>query len=44
MGGLPLLGTVLGNYGKMLDETFTSPEVKAAMGWMAAQSGLLPPS
>ena len=43
MGGLPLLGTVLGNYGKMLDETFTSPEVKAAMGWMAAQSGP-PPS
>jgi phytoene dehydrogenase-like protein len=43
MGGLPLLGKVLGSYGKMLDETFISPEVKAAMGWMAAQSGP-PPS
>ncbi|MEO8289060.1 MAG: NAD(P)/FAD-dependent oxidoreductase [Chloroflexota bacterium] len=43
MGGLELLRKVLGNYGRMLDETFTSPQVKAAMAWMAAQSGP-PPS
>ena len=43
MAGLPLLRTVLGNYGRMLDETFTSPQVKAAVAWMAAQSGP-PPS
>ena len=43
MSGLGLLRKVLGNYGKMLDETFTSLEVKAAVAWMAAQSGP-PPS
>jgi phytoene dehydrogenase-like protein len=43
MTGLELLRKVLGNYGKMLDETFSSPELKAAMAWMAAQSGP-PPS
>lgn len=43
MSGLELLRKVLGNYGKMLDETFTSPQLKAAMAWMAAQSGP-PPS
>ncbi len=43
MSGLPLLRTVLGNYGRMLDETFSSPQVKAAVAWMAAQSGP-PPS
>jgi phytoene dehydrogenase-like protein len=43
MGGLELLRKVLGNYGKMLDETFTSPQLKAAIAWMAAQSGP-PPS
>lgn len=43
MTGLPLLRSVLGNYGKMLDETFTSPQLKAAVAWMAAQSGP-PPS
>src|SRR5436309_10437259 len=43
MTGLELLRKVLGNYGKMLDETFTSPQLKAAMAWMAAQSGP-PPS
>ncbi|MEO6458345.1 MAG: NAD(P)/FAD-dependent oxidoreductase, partial [Chloroflexia bacterium] len=43
MSGLPLLRTVLGNYGRMLDETFTSPQVKASIAWMAAQSGP-PPS
>ncbi|MBF6612390.1 MAG: NAD(P)/FAD-dependent oxidoreductase [Chloroflexi bacterium] len=43
MSGLELLRKVLGNYGKMLDETFTSPHLKAAMAWLAAQSGP-PPS
>lgn len=43
MSGLGLLRKVLGNYGKMLDETFESPQLKAAMAWMAAQSGP-PPS
>jgi len=43
MTGLELLRKVLGNYGRMLDETFTSPQVKAAVAWMAAQSGP-PPS
>jgi len=43
MSGLELLRTVVGNYGKMLDENFTSPQLKAAMAWMAAQSGP-PPS
>ncbi|MFL5733101.1 MAG: phytoene desaturase family protein, partial [Chloroflexia bacterium] len=43
MSGLELLRKVLGNYGKMLDETFASPHLKAAMAWMAAQSGP-PPS
>src|SRR5947209_241023 len=43
MSGLELLRKVLGNYGKMLDETFTSPQLKATMAWMAAQSGP-PPS
>lgn len=43
MQGLELLRKVLGNYARMLDETFTSPHLKAAIGWMAAQSGP-PPS
>ncbi len=43
MSGLELLRTVVGSYGKMLDENFTSPHLKAAMAWMAAQSGP-PPS
>jgi phytoene dehydrogenase-like protein len=43
MSGLPLLRKVLGSYGKLLDETFTDPRLKAAMAWMAAQSGP-PPS
>jgi phytoene dehydrogenase-like protein len=43
MTGLPLLGRVLGSYGRLLDETFVSPQVKAAVAWMAAQSGP-PPS
>ena len=43
MSGLPLLRMVLGNYGRMLDETFTDGRVKAAIAWMAAQSGP-PPS
>jgi phytoene dehydrogenase-like protein len=43
MSGLELLRKVAGNYGKMLDETFASPQLKAAIAWMAAQSGP-PPS
>jgi phytoene dehydrogenase-like protein len=43
MSGLPLLRSVIGNYGRMLDETFTDGRVKAAIAWMAAQSGP-PPS
>jgi phytoene dehydrogenase-like protein len=43
MTGLHLLRQVLGSYRKMLDETFTSPQVRAAVAWMAAQSGP-PPS
>lgn len=43
MTGAELLRTVLGSYDKMLDETFESYQVKAAVGWMAAQSGP-PPS
>lgn len=43
MSGLPILSKVLGNYGKLLDETFVSPQLKAGMAWMAAQSGP-PPS
>ena len=43
LGGMELLRKVLGNYGKLLDETFTSPQLKAAIAWMAAQSGP-PPS
>jgi phytoene dehydrogenase-like protein len=43
MAGLEVLRKVLGNYRRMLDETFTSPQVKAAVAWMAAQSGP-PPS
>jgi phytoene dehydrogenase-like protein len=39
MGGPELLRKVVGSYGKLLDETFTSPRVKAAVAWMAAQSG-----
>src|SRR5438874_2230029 len=39
MGGLELLRKVLGNYRKMLDETFESPQLKAAIAWMASQSG-----
>ncbi len=43
MGGLEVLRKVLGNYGRMLDEAFDSPQLKAAIAWMAAQSGP-PPS
>jgi phytoene dehydrogenase-like protein len=43
MSGLPLLKKVLGSYGKLLEETFTDPRLKAAIAWMAAQSGP-PPS
>jgi phytoene dehydrogenase-like protein len=43
MTGLYLLRQVIGSYHKMLDETFTSPQVRAAVAWMAAQSGP-PPS
>lgn len=43
MTGAELLRKVLGGYDKMLDETFESYQVKAAVAWMAAQSGP-PPS
>lgn len=43
MTGAELLRKVLGSYDKMLDETFESEQVKAAVAWMAAQSGP-PPS
>ncbi len=33
------LTDILGSYGSFLDHTFETPEVKAAIGWMAAQSG-----
>jgi len=34
-----LLQTVLRPYGALLDEWFESPQLRAAMGWIAAQSG-----
>lgn len=34
-----LLQTVLRPYGALLDEWFESPHLRAAMGWLAAQSG-----
>ncbi|MDQ5823172.1 MAG: NAD(P)/FAD-dependent oxidoreductase [Chloroflexota bacterium] len=43
MTGAELLRQVLGSYDKMLYETFESPQVRSAVGWMAAQSGP-PPS
>lgn len=43
MTGAELLRQLLGSYDKMLNETFESPQVKSAVGWMAAQSGP-PPS
>ena len=43
MTGAELLRKVLGSYDKMLDETFESVQVRAAIAWMAAQSGP-PPS
>ncbi|HVF98350.1 MAG TPA: NAD(P)/FAD-dependent oxidoreductase, partial [Chloroflexia bacterium] len=43
MTGAELLRVVLGSYDKMLAETFESEQVRAAVGWMAAQSGP-PPS
>ncbi len=43
MTGAELLRKVLGSYSRMLNETFVSPQVKAVVGWMAAQSGP-PPS
>jgi phytoene dehydrogenase-like protein len=43
MTGAELLRVVLGSYDKMLAETFESAQVRAAVGWMAAQSGP-PPS
>ncbi len=37
------LRRILSGYGRLLRETFTSPEVRAALSWLAAQSGP-PPS
>ncbi|HMA34685.1 MAG TPA: NAD(P)/FAD-dependent oxidoreductase [Chloroflexia bacterium] len=43
MTGLELLRQTLTSYGRLLDETFETPELKAALAWLAAQSGP-PPS
>jgi phytoene dehydrogenase-like protein len=37
------LRLIFTSYGRLLQETFTSPEMRAAVGWLAAQSGP-PPS
>ncbi|GAB4460745.1 MAG: NAD(P)/FAD-dependent oxidoreductase [Armatimonadaceae bacterium] len=33
------LRRILSGYGRLIAETFTSPEMRAALGWLAAQSG-----
>ena len=43
MTGLELLRKTITSYGRLLDETFETPELKAALAWLAAQSGP-PPS
>ncbi len=42
-GGLPKLQGILGPYRQLVDATFTHPAVRAAIEWIAAQSGP-PPS
>jgi phytoene dehydrogenase-like protein len=43
MTGVELLRKTITSYGRLLDETFETPELKAALAWLAAQSGP-PPS
>ena len=43
MTGLELLRKTVGGYGRLLEETFETPELRAALAWLAAQSGP-PPS
>ncbi|MGI8587519.1 MAG: phytoene desaturase family protein [Chloroflexia bacterium] len=43
MAGLELLRKTITSYGRLLDETFETPELKAALAWLAAQSGPPPP-
>jgi phytoene dehydrogenase-like protein len=43
MTGLELLRKTLVPYGRLLEETFETPELRAALAWLAAQSGP-PPS
>ncbi len=38
-GGMERLRTILGSYRALLDASFTHPAVRAAIEWMAAQSG-----
>ncbi|MSP14962.1 MAG: NAD(P)/FAD-dependent oxidoreductase, partial [Chloroflexi bacterium] len=38
-GGIERLADMLQGYGQMLRQTFSSPQVQAMIGWMAAQSG-----
>jgi phytoene dehydrogenase-like protein len=39
MDGLELLRKTMASYGRLLDETFETPELRAALAWLAAQSG-----
>jgi phytoene dehydrogenase-like protein len=43
MDGLELFRKAITTYGRLLDETFETPELKATLAWLAAQSGP-PPS
>ena len=43
MSGLELLRKTMMPYGRLLEETFETPELRAALAWLAAQSGP-PPS
>jgi phytoene dehydrogenase-like protein len=38
-GGLDRVRVILGSYRALIDQTFTHPAVRAAIEWMAAQSG-----
>ncbi len=39
MDGMELLRKTLMSYGRLLEETFETPELRAALAWLAAQSG-----
>ena len=41
-GSVESLRQIVGSYGRLLQETFVSVEMRAAMGWLAAQSGPAP--